>query len=117
MNLMTRSVEVYLKSENDAESVRASLQTAKVKNLTIDEMGEDSDTRIFTPFFPTNIGGSGMPGSVGPIGANAPIVVDEDVFRGEDANPTHLLKLEVEESEYDHVLSILQNHDCYTSVQ
>ncbi|QUW21565.1 hypothetical protein JSQ81_17485 [Sporosarcina sp. Marseille-Q4063] len=115
---MTRSVEVYLKSENDAESVRASLQTAKVKNLVIDEMGEEeSNTRMFTPFFPTNIGGSGMPGSVGPIGANAPIVVDEDVFQGEDANPTHLLKLEVEESEYDHVLSILQNHECYTSVQ
>ena len=39
---MTRSVEVYLKSENDAESVRASLQTVKVKNLFIDEMGEES---------------------------------------------------------------------------
>ena len=67
MSLMTRSVEVYLKSENDAESVRASLQTAKVKNLFIDEMGEDSEARMFTPFFPTNIGSSGMPSSVGPI--------------------------------------------------
>ena len=114
---MTRSVEVYLKSENDAESVRASLQTVKVKNLFIDEMGEESESRMFTPFFPTNIGSSGMPSSVGPIGANVPIVVDEDAFRGEDANPTHLLKLEVEESEYDHVLSILRNHDCYTSIQ
>ena len=114
---MTRSVEVYLKSENDAESVRASLQTVKVKNLYIDEMGEGSDTKMYTPFFPTNIGGSGMPGSVGPIGANAPIVVDNDVFSDKDANPTHLLKVEIEESEYDHVLSILKNHDCYTSVQ
>jgi hypothetical protein len=115
---MTRSVEVYLKSENDAESVRASLQTVKVKNLVIDEMGQENGTRMFTPFFPTNIGGSGiMAGSVGQIGANAPIVIDEDGFRGEDAIPSHLLKMDVEESEYDHVLSILKKHDCYTSVQ
>ncbi|WP_210469755.1 hypothetical protein [Sporosarcina sp. 6E9] len=115
---MTRSVEVYLKSENDAESVRASLQTARVNNLVIDEMGEESETRLFTPFFPTNIGSSGMPASAGPVGVSAPIGIEEDVFTGEeDAHPTHLLKLEVEESEYDHVLSILQKHDCYTSVQ
>lgn len=111
-------MEVYLKSENDAESLRASLQTAKVKNLVIDEMAEeDSNLRMFTPFFPTNIGSSGMPGSLGLIGANTPIVDDEDVLRGDAANPTHLLKLDVEETEYDHVLSILKNHDCYISVQ
>ena len=100
------------------ESVRASLQTAKVKNLFIDEMGEDSEAReYYARSFRRTFGVQECPVVVGPIGANAPIVVDEDAFRGENANPTHLLKLEVEESEYDHVLSILKNHHCYTSVQ
>ena len=59
-----RSVEVYFKSENDAESARASLQTLKVTNLYIDEMPENIDTRMYIPFFPTNIGVSGSRGII-----------------------------------------------------
>lgn len=110
---MSRSVEVYFKNENDAESARSSLQTAKVNNLFIDEMPESNETMMYIPFFPTNTSASGTPGSVGPVGAGAPLVLDDNKEDDHQGRLTHLLQFDVNEEDYDHALSILKQHECY----
>ena len=109
---MTRIVEIYFKSENDAESARASLQTQRVNNLFIDSIPESAGTKMYIPFFPTNIGTSGTPSNAGPIGPSAPLLTEDDSER-DPGRLTHLLHLEVNEEDHDQVISFLKEHDWY----
>ena len=115
---MTRSVDVYFKSENDAESARASLQKVKATNVFIDEMPGDIGTKMYIPLFPTNIGVSGTQNNVGPIGANALLVTEgtKEAGKEDQGRLTHLLHLDVNEDDYDQVFAILKEHDCYSTM-
>ena len=115
---MTRSVDVYFKSENDAESASASLQKVKATNVFIDEMPVDSGTKMYIPFFPTTLGVSGTQNNVGPIGPNALLVTKgtKEVGNEDIGRLTHLLHLDVNEDEYDLVFAILKEHDCYSTM-
>ena len=109
---MTRTVEVYFKSENDAASASASLQRLKTHNMFTDPMTDDYDTKMIVPFFPTAIHDLGAttnmasadPGVVGMV---------ETENKDKNVKLTHLLQFDVEESDYEEALWILKEHECY----
>lgn len=60
---MAKKIEVYFKSENDAESAHAALKKLKVNDVYIEEIPEDIDTGVFVPFSSADVGSSS--GAVG----------------------------------------------------
>lgn len=111
---MTKSVVLYFKSENDAESARAKLQSLKVSNLFIDQMSENTETEMYIPFFPTNIDSAQTSPRAGAIGENGPLS-DEIESKQSVSNEevTHLLQFDVKEEDYEEVLIALRDVDCY----
>ncbi len=108
---MSETIEVYFKNENDAESAQAQLRTLKVNQMYLDEMPEDTETRLFVPILPTS-GDTNITGSArGPV---TPIVSEIDDDLSGPNYPPYLLYVEVETDDYDQAMSILQEHDCYT---
>lgn len=106
---IVRKVEAYFKNENDAESAKASLQSIKTTSVFIEEMSAGTDTKLYVPFFTTNVEAAGAPSNVRPLGAQVPFLSEEN--HGEI---THLLHFDVSEEEHDQAISILKDHDCFT---
>lgn len=111
---MTKSVALYFKNENDAESARTKLQSLKVSNLYVDQMSENMRTEMYIPFFPTNVGSSQTTANVGLFGENVPLSDEAENNHNEtDDEITHLLQFEVEEEDYQEVKLALKGIDCY----
>lgn len=115
---MTKRVELYFKSEDDVESVQANLNTLKVNNLTIEEMTDDTDTKMFAPFLPTNVSSTGINNGAA-FGFPSPFTSiiannnDDDHFANDRI--THLLRVDVEEEDFEQFLNIIKNYDCYVA--
>lgn len=110
---MAKKIEVYFSSENDAESAHAELKKLKLNDIFIEEMPEDTHTRLFVPFISSNVGSSGTSGSAGPIAPVAPIVGRDNGENNDNENLSHLMHFEVEDEDYEEAVSILKEHDCY----
>lgn len=109
---MTKTVEVYFKSENDAASASASLQRLKIHNMFIDPMTEGYDTKMIIPFFPTTI--HDISATTNMASADPGVVGMVEVESNEkNVKLTHLLQFDVEESDYEEALWILKEHECY----
>lgn len=108
---MTESIEVFFKNENDAESAQAELRTLKVSQMYIEEMPEDANTTLFVPFFPTNV--DSTTAGLGGVSPAAPIISEVADNSPGPNYPSYLLYVEVETEDYDRVLTILEEHDCY----
>ena len=106
--MTARKVEVYFENENNAESAKASLQSIKTTSIMIEEMPRETGTRMYVPFFSSNIVGPGTINNTGAIGT-------QDSFSSDKKNGevTHLLHFEVDEENYNQALSILKEHDCF----
>jgi len=111
---MTQIINVYFKTEDEAEKAKAHLQQLKVKDISVEEMPEASGTTIYVPFFPTNAGTSAASGSQGGLGSAAPIIPAVEADDGEqDDHLMHLLRVEIEDQDYEEAMSILKEQDCY----
>lgn len=108
---MAESIEVYFKNQNDAESAQANLRTLKVNHVYVEVMPEDVDTSLFVPFFPRPVD-SGTVASGG-VGSVPPILPEIRKEVSGPNYPSYLLYVEVETEDYERVLSILEEHDCY----
>lgn len=112
MSHLKKTIELYFKNEDEAESARASLNTLRISNLVIEEMLKDTDQTLFVPFTAANVSsGNFQGGSVfSPFsGAFVAGITNEE---GED-QVTHLLRVDVDEQEYEKFLEIVRNYDCY----
>lgn len=115
---MTNQIEVYFTSENDVESAHANLKTLKsIRDISVEEMQENDDVRMFVPFFPNNLGASsGTSGSFGSYGSFAPFLTKQD-HDHEDRNRndqiTHLLRFNVEDEDYQQAMTILGKHNSF----
>lgn len=121
---MAKKIEVYFKSENDAESAHAALKKLKVNDVYIEEIPGDTDTGFFVPFSSANVGSSsgaagysgtaGTAGSAGgPIAPFAPIVGRDNDEDHDHGKLTHLMHFNVEEEDFDETVSILIDNDGY----
>lgn len=115
---MTKKVQLYFKSENDAESVRSKLHSQKANNVYIDEMpnASEADTRLFAANEPAFTAGAGTTGNTS--GSTQPITVAgadlDDVQDREEATITHLLTFDVKEENLSDVMIALKDFNYYT---
>ncbi|UOR13352.1 hypothetical protein [Halobacillus amylolyticus] len=84
---MTKHVEAYFKTENDAESAKASLQKIEIENELVEPIPDDSS--LLARLVP--LSNFKNPGS--------------------DRHLTHLLQFDVKEEGYKSALSIIEEHD------
>jgi len=108
--LMTETIEVFFKNENNAESAQAQLRTLKVVDMYIEEMPEDARTTLYVPVFPASLDTNTTGSARGPITPALSSVVDD--VSGPDY-PSYLLYVEIETDDYEQALEILQNHEYY----
>lgn len=104
---MTKSILVYFKSENDAESAHASLQRLRVSDLFVDEIPEAEQNRIVVPLF-----------NLGTTSTNAGIIGSMDEQGDQDMTDdslTHLLEGQVDEADYEEAMQVLSDSKGYRS--
>lgn len=110
---MSKGMQVYFKSENDASSAKAKLQTLKVSNIFMEELDLSRQEELIMPVYPANVASTGSANSTVPI---APLLPVDESDSGEPrTNPTlsHLLNFSVDEEDYHKTLQILGEFDCY----
>lgn len=114
---MTKRIEIYFTNENDAESANLKLETLRVSNNFIDEMpGDTEQKQLYVPFATTNLGSTGTPGMINPIGVAAVNTKNDQPQGSRDSNEdkiTHMLQFDIVAEDYDEALAILNEFDCY----
>ncbi|MDL4840997.1 hypothetical protein [Aquibacillus rhizosphaerae] len=100
---MFKSIQAYFKSENDAESVHAKLNTLNIKNVFVDKVPDGTDFRMVFPLI-NNGNGAGRTIGAGGIGIN---LADSS----SDNNRTHVLEFEVEDKDVQDAYKILSEND------
>lgn len=109
---MSKSLLAYFKSENDAESARASLQRLRVTDLHVEQLSEKENRTVFIPFF---ISGSTFSdtGDVGGLNQGSGMLA-KDMMNDDDSFVTHLLEGRVEESDYEEAIRTLSDNHAYS---
>ncbi|MFQ3546224.1 hypothetical protein Q7A53_19245 [Halobacillus rhizosphaerae] len=102
---MSKHVEAYFKTENDAESAKAELQSLRTENELVEAIPEDAN--LTTSIIP--LGGANQFGAgAGVAGALDPD--DEAAPGSNDEHLTHLLHFQIHEEDFDQALHIIQKH-------
>src|SRR5690625_1059072 len=106
MDVMSRNVQVYFHTENDAERLKATLSKFTVSNIVIDQLEEADSKRLVVPNVPIQSGGANLPHSETgsyPIGYQE---VDKD------DKPRHaVISIEVAEDDLNDVLRAVKELD------
>lgn len=118
---MARKVELYFKSENDAESVRSRLRTQRVSNVSLEEFPETSasDSRMFIANDASYTSGANTPntgsGAVTPVAYTGDDLDDGNIEnKSDDDRPiSYLLTFEVAEDNYSDVMISLKDMPYY----
>ncbi len=103
--VMSKHVEAYFKTENDAESAKAELQSLRTENELVEAIPEDANlTTSIIPLGGANQfgAGAGVAGALDPDDESAPGSNDEHL--------THLLQFQVHEEDFDQALHTIQKH-------
>lgn len=110
-----RKVELYFKNENDAYSAETELNKYNVQNVVMEKIDNSEnivgDTPIFSPY---GAGGGGVGGALPFSIGNSDASSEEG--KAEEADPkymSHLMQFEVDEKEYDNVISSLKKYHPY----
>ena len=108
---MSKSLLAYFKSENDAESARASLQRLRVTDLYVEEVPEEEGTKMFIPLF-TMGSTSSSTGAVGELDEGG--IAANEMMRDNDSPITHILECQVEDADYEEAKNILSDRNGYS---
>lgn len=108
---MAKRVEIYFKSENDAESARAKLQTQKVSNISVEKIPDarESDGRVFVANDPTYATGGGVGGNLSGGATAEPFAYTGDATSDDNTPLTYLVTFEVSEANYPDTLVAIKN--------
>ncbi|WP_226585077.1 hypothetical protein [Halobacillus litoralis] len=104
---MSKAIQAYFQTENDAESAKVDLQSLSVQQETVEAIPEDAD---LTPVVP--VAGSANTG--GGTFSFTDVVSPKKDQHGplsDQRHLTHVLHFTIKEEEYDRALSIIKNHD------
>ncbi|WP_077624568.1 hypothetical protein [Sediminibacillus massiliensis] len=107
---MAEHVEAYYKSENDAESARAKLNTLNTNQILIEEIPDGTDTKLLVPFMGSGDMAASTTTGVPPV---APTQMDNKKKEADPKSLTHLIHFEVEEEDYEKALNVLRETGSY----
>lgn len=132
---MSRPIQAYFHTENEAEDVRIKLQTYRVEQVEIGELDEAPDRD--TPLLPVAVAGAGtVPAGVGYAGSEAgPIAAtgaaaagaylgfrtldeaghDKDGDGSDDRELRYALSARVAEEQYDEVVEMIRRHQGHVA--
>lgn len=99
---MPKSILVYFKSENDAESARAELQSLRVSNLYVEHLPEDDNKNMYVAIDLGRSPATVEAGTVKPKGSFS------GLFGKKEDPVTHLIQAEVIEEDYDEAIEVLK---------
>lgn len=100
---MTKSVQVYFHTDDEAEKLRAKLSKYKASNVMIDHLEELDDSHLVVPYLPHASGGTSM----GNPGTGSQAVAYQDV-EVEDQPRRTVITFDVEENDLEDVLIEIQ---------
>ncbi|MFG6149681.1 hypothetical protein [Halobacillus sp. B23F22_1] len=105
---MKKHIEAFFKTENDAESAKASLQKLSISNPFMEPIPEESRLTGVVPVLNqgTTAGVAGFKDFIKPNKNTT----DEDTPPETD-HLTHLLQFDVDKDDYNEALAILKKHD------
>ncbi|GAB6990905.1 hypothetical protein [Paenibacillus pini] len=143
---MTKQIQAYFNTEDEAESAKTKLLSFKTENLEVGSLGAPlgRTNRVLLPIAPVNMAGNmNMGGAVGSMGVpgaaygepGVPIVEDLDhkpddrdleprndsVIDASDSDPdlshlNYVLSAKVEEDEYDDIVQKLRSNGAHVEV-
>ncbi|MFZ0369510.1 MAG: hypothetical protein WAM07_07905 [Halobacillus sp.] len=103
---MTKHVEAYFRTENDAESAKSSLQKYNIEQEAVEPIPEEVD---LTPIVPAS--GSANTGG-GTFNFTDVITPNKDKDAMADKRHlTHVLNFKIPEENYDEALKVIVEHD------
>lgn len=119
---MTKRIEAYFTSENDAMSAESSLQRFPVSDALVDTLPEQSKSQTFLPIYAlgSTSGGTGTNGAGGVgIGTFGWIEekIDDEGKRGmgdSEETMTHMLEFELaDDANLEEIVKVLKEHNGY----
>ncbi len=108
---MTKHVQAFFKTENDAEDVKSHLQTLKVDDARVDTLPDADNKMILTPLAFSGNNAHGM-------GAGGGIVATFDAKDGtpvDDSPRPNSLEFSVADDDYQEALKIIMENDGHVS--
>ncbi len=124
---MSRLIQAYFRTENDAEDARILLQPFATENLEIGELGERSEGRRFILPFAAGAAGAGM-GTTGDgvgmaVAGVAPFAaineLNDTVEKAGDVDLddlNYVLSAKVKDEEYDQIVQVIRSNNGYMEV-
>ncbi|GGF23364.1 hypothetical protein GCM10010954_22720 [Halobacillus andaensis] len=105
---MTKHIEAFFKTENDAESAKAELQKLSISNQFVEPIPEESRLTGIVPVLNqgTTAGVAGFRDFIKPNKSTS-----EDDTPPDTGHLTHLLHFDVDKDDYNDALAILKTHD------
>ena len=105
---MSKSILVYFKSENDAETARSGLQRLRVSDLYVDHLPEGDTKQTFVPISAAHSPGTEESGMVKEKGVLA------GLFNKKEDPATHLIQAQVQEVDYEAAIDVLIEANGFT---
>lgn len=104
---MQNKIVAYFRTENDAESARSALQSLRVSNLMVDSIPDSGKRVRYIPVAPfgAHWGAAGF--------VKRGTLLDDEPSAGSDAPMTHLLELEIEETDFEEAMKLLQENNGF----
>ncbi|MBH0231136.1 hypothetical protein [Halobacillus yeomjeoni] len=104
---MTKHIEAFFSTENDAESAKADLQSLSIQHEMVEAIPEDVD---LTPVVPV-AGSSNTGGGTFNFTEVLKPKYDNDGALSDKRHMTHTLHFYIKEEEYDRALEIIEKHE------
>lgn len=107
---MYKPIQAFFKTEDDAETVKANLNSLEVNDIRIDEMPDADRELLLTPLAYSG----NQPNASGAGGGMIAAFVRTDATKlGDDSPRKFTIECEVEEEDYQKALKFIMDHDGY----
>lgn len=107
MIALSKHLEVFFKTENDAESAKAELQKLKISNELVEPIPEDTDLKPIVPMAGSSNTGGGTFSFTDVLEPK----YDKEGALSDKRHLTYVLHCKVQEEEYEQAIKIIKNHD------
>lgn len=104
---LTKHIEAFFKTENDAESAKADLQKLTIEHEMVEAIPDEADLTTVVPI----AGSSNTGGGTFNFTEVLEPKYDENGALSDKRHLTHILHFYIQEEEYDHALNIIKDHE------
>lgn len=104
---MAKAVQAYFKTENDAESAKATLQSLSVEQEMVEAIPEETDMTPIVPIAGSTNSGGGTFNFTEVISPKH----DQESAMSDKRHLTHVLHFSIKEEEYERAIQVIKDHD------